>query len=41
MHLFEHGKHGAGLAADNPALRPWTALCATWLASHGFGRHPH
>src|SRR5262249_5630344 len=32
MHLFEPGRHGVGLAADDPILRTWPGLCATWLA---------
>jgi acetyl esterase/lipase len=31
MHVFEKGAHGVGLALDNPALSPWSALLATWL----------
>ena len=33
MHVFEHGPHGVGLANDNPALSPWSALLANWLRS--------
>jgi acetyl esterase/lipase len=38
MHLFEPGKHGVGLAENDPVLRAWPGLCATWLAYHKFGR---
>jgi acetyl esterase/lipase len=38
MHLFEPGKHGVGLAKEDPVLKAWPALCATWLKSHGLGR---
>jgi acetyl esterase/lipase len=31
MHLYETGRHGVGLAQDNPVLRSWPALCAVWL----------
>ena len=31
MHVFEKGAHGVGLANDNPALSPWSALLANWL----------
>jgi acetyl esterase/lipase len=38
LHLFEQGRHGVGLAENDPALRAWPGLCATWLALHKFGR---
>ena len=31
MHVFERGPHGVGLAYDNAALSPWSALLATWM----------
>ena len=31
MHLFEHGRHGVGLAPDDPALSVWPRLCESWL----------
>ena len=31
LHVFEHGKHGLGLAHGS-AAEAWTSLCATWLA---------
>lgn len=31
LHIFEHGKHGLGLAPGTAAAG-WTALCVTWLA---------
>ncbi len=34
MHLFEHGPHGLGLAADDPRLRVWPELLQSWLAQH-------
>lgn len=37
LHVFPHGRHGLGLAADDPAVGAWTGLCARWLAGHGFG----
>jgi acetyl esterase/lipase len=36
MHLYEKGRHGVGLAPDNPVLNTWPALCAGWLRAHGF-----
>ena len=35
MHVFEKGPHGVGLANDDAALSPWSALLATWLRGHG------
>lgn len=35
LHVFEKGPHGVGLANDNPALSPWSALLATWLRGRG------
>jgi acetyl esterase/lipase len=36
MHLFERGRHGVGLATDDPVLSAWPKLCAAWLKSRGF-----
>lgn len=41
LHVFPHGEHGLGLAAQEPeaGLHPaaaWTARCAAWLAGHGW-----
>ena len=33
MHLYETGKHGVGMALDNPSLRTWTDLLINWLSS--------
>lgn len=35
MHVFEKGPHGVGLANDDAALSPWSALLATWLRGRG------
>jgi len=37
VHVFPHGRHGLGLAADNPTVSVWTTLCAQWLFDQGFG----
>jgi acetyl esterase/lipase len=37
MHVYETGRHGVGLATDNPILGTWPARCADWLATKGFG----
>jgi acetyl esterase/lipase len=30
-HVFRNGKHGLGLADEEPAVAQWQQLCATWL----------
>ena len=35
MHLFQHGAHGAGLAAANAELRVWPELLAKWMRERG------
>lgn len=35
-HLFERGRHGVGLAEDNPQLSTWPMLCGNWLKLHGW-----
>jgi acetyl esterase/lipase len=36
MHLFQSGKHGSGLAAENPALSVWPDLLAKWMRERGY-----
>jgi len=31
MHIFQHGAHGAGLAAANPQLSVWPSLVGKWM----------
>jgi acetyl esterase/lipase len=38
LHVFAHGKHGAGLAPNDPALSQWPHLCALWMEGMGFLR---
>ena len=35
MHIFQHGAHGAGLAAKNPDLSVWPELLASGCESGG------
>lgn len=35
LHVFAHGRHGVGLATDDPALSQWPKLCALWLKGLG------
>jgi acetyl esterase/lipase len=34
--VYEHGPHGVGLAADDPALNTWPRLLENWLRVRGF-----
>jgi acetyl esterase/lipase len=36
LHVFQQGRHGLGLAADDPSVGQWPALCVTWLKKLGF-----
>jgi len=40
MHLFRHGKHGLGLAQDDPTLKVWPTLLLNWLISNGWAVPP-
>jgi acetyl esterase/lipase len=35
MHLYQHGRHGVGLAQSDPVLATWTARLADWLKLRG------
>ncbi|HNZ18646.1 MAG TPA: alpha/beta hydrolase [Candidatus Hydrogenedentes bacterium] len=35
LHVYEHGRHGVGLAPDMPELATWPGLCITWLRVRG------
>ena len=37
LHVYEKGRHGVGLAKDDPVLGTWPARCADWLRTKGFG----
>ncbi|MFW6062424.1 MAG: alpha/beta hydrolase [Planctomycetota bacterium] len=36
LHVFPHGRHGLGLAPDDPDVAIWTDLCASWLQTVEF-----
>lgn len=38
LHIYGHGRHGVGLATDDPVLSTWTGRCADWLRARGFAR---
>jgi len=36
MHVFQHGGHGFGLAAKDPADSTWTTLLLNWMRANGY-----
>jgi len=40
LHAFAHGRHGVGLAPDDPALSEWPTLCERWMAGLGLLARP-
>jgi acetyl esterase/lipase len=36
LHIFRHGKHGVGLAQDDPDLKIWPELLLHWLIANGW-----
>ena len=36
MHIYEHGRHGVGLAPNDPALSSWPKMLENWLRARGF-----
>jgi acetyl esterase/lipase len=36
LHIFQHGAHGAGLAAANPQLSVWPDLLMKWMRERGY-----
>jgi acetyl esterase/lipase len=35
LHVFPRGRHGVGLAPEDPVLAQWPRLCAAWLKALG------
>jgi acetyl esterase/lipase len=35
MHIYERGRHGLGLGANDPAFATWPSHCITWLRGRG------
>ena len=35
LHVFAHGRHGVGLAPEDPVLAQWPKLCALWMEGLG------
>lgn len=38
LHVFQKGRHGLGLALDEPDVAVWTDLCMTWLRKQGWSQ---
>ncbi len=36
LHVFPKGRHGLGLATDDPIVSQWSALCVNWLKKMNF-----
>jgi acetyl esterase/lipase len=36
LHVFPQGRHGLGLAGEEPGTAQWPSLCADWLARAGW-----
>lgn len=36
LHVYEHGRHGMGLAADDEHVGTWTEACRIWLRKNGY-----
>lgn len=35
LHIYEHGRHGLGLARDIPSVSSWPGRCEDWLRGRG------
>lgn len=36
LHIYEKGKHGLGLAPNEPGTATWPGRCADWMKNHGW-----
>jgi len=36
LHIYPHGRHGLGLAEENPHIATWSSLAGEWLRSLGW-----
>jgi hypothetical protein len=35
MHIYQHGRHGLGLAPDTPGTANWPKQCEDWMRGLG------
>ncbi len=35
LHIYEHGRHGLGLARDVPGASRWSEQCVDWMRGRG------
>lgn len=35
LHIYEQGRHGLGMAPNDPSMSTWPALCIEWLRKRG------
>jgi acetyl esterase/lipase len=40
LHVFPSGRHGLGLAPDDPVVSQWPRLCARWMETLGLLKKP-
>ncbi|WP_189028320.1 alpha/beta hydrolase [Paenibacillus albidus] len=40
LHVYTHGRHGLGLAEEEPFVAIWTDACASWLRMIGYTKNP-
>ncbi len=38
LHIYEHGRHGVGLAPNDPVLNTWPKLLENWLRTRAFAK---
>lgn len=38
LHIYAHGRHGLGLAGEEPHTSGWTGACASWLQMNGYSK---
>lgn len=36
LHVYPNGRHGLGLADEQPHVKSWVGLCAAWLKDQGY-----
>ncbi|WP_020616112.1 alpha/beta hydrolase [Paenibacillus daejeonensis] len=39
LHVYDHGRHGLGLAAEDSHIANWSQVCGLWLQGRQFGKN--